>query len=81
MPSGRKKSSGKTTCNRFYNLDMYGRPVSLTFHGEEKFKTPVGVVLTISLVLFLCLFIAYNLAKLNQLTPSLRTELYQDSFY
>ena len=81
MPSTGKKSQGKNTCSKISKFDMYGRPVSLTFHGSEKFRTPVGAILTIILVVILAMFSAANLAKLNKLNPSFPIEVYEDSFY
>ena len=35
------------------NLDLYGKPVSLTFQGKEKYKTTFGAMLTLLVSIFL----------------------------
>ena len=62
-------------------LDMYGRPVSLTFHGKEKFKTTVGACLTISVVTILGMFTLFNMLKLNKLQQPIQTTFHEHSFY
>ena len=42
--------------SRLLSLDLYGKPVSLTFQGQDKIKTPFGATITILLSLFLFIF-------------------------
>ena len=42
--------------NRLLSLDAYGKPVSLTFRGKDRIKTPIGAAITIFIALFLFVF-------------------------
>ena len=46
---------------------MYGRPVSLTFKGNEKYKTPIGASLTVFVVTLLLTYALFNCLKLDRL--------------
>ena len=55
------------------NFDAYGKPVSLTFHGSDNFKTRVGAIITIMAVVFVIGFgafrlISYKSNKIIQIT-------------
>ena len=43
----------KDISNRLLSLDAYGKPVSLTFRGQDRIKTPIGAAITIFIALFL----------------------------
>ena len=45
-----------TITSRLLSLDLYGKPVSLTFRGQDKIKTPFGATITILLSIFLFIF-------------------------
>lgn len=60
---------------------MYGRPVSLTFHGQEKFKTPIGAILTVLVISALLAFTASSGLNLAQLRNPILSSYYEDSFY
>lgn len=71
----------KKSKNRCQSFDMYGRPVSLTFHGQEKFKTPIGASLTILVISALLAFtISYSL-NLATLRNPIFSNYFEDSFY
>ena len=42
--------------NRVRATDMFGKQVSLTFHGSEKFKTHFGGVLTLTAILNILIY-------------------------
>ena len=42
--------------SRLLSLDMYGKPVSLTFNGKEKIKTHFGAIITCLVSLALLIF-------------------------
>ena len=67
--------------NRCKNFDMYGRPVSLTFKGNEKYKTPIGAVLTIFVVSLLLTYALFNSLKLDNLQQPIQTVFHESSFY
>ena len=50
------KKKDNTISNRLLSLDLYGKPVTLTFEGEDKIKTPFGATITIFLSIFLFAF-------------------------
>ena len=69
--------------NKCLDFDMYGRRVTLTFHGHEKFRTQFGAFCTI-LIAAICLM--YALFKLSMLfgpkyAVPLVSEISPDSFY
>ena len=39
--------------NTFLNFDLYGKPISLTFQGRDKYRTPVGATITLLVSVFL----------------------------
>ena len=53
--------------SKLVSLDLYGKPVSLTFLGKEKYKTIIGACFSISVATILIIFTIFNAAKLNQL--------------
>ncbi len=67
--------------NRCLRLDMYGRPVSLTFHGQEKFKTPIGSILTVTVITVLITFTLFKCLDLNNMKFPLQASVYEKSFY
>ena len=74
--------SGRTNfVNRLVSLDLYGKPVQLTFLGKAKYKTIIGAVFSISVVIVLFLFTIFNAAKLNQLAQPIWSEMHEESFY
>ena len=46
----------------FKSLDMFGKPMQLTYKGQEHFKTTFGALLTILSVMG---FLAYLAVKVN----------------
>ena len=60
---------------------MYGRPVSLTFHGQEKFKTPIGAILTIMVMSVLLGFTISSSLNLADMRNPILSSYYEDSFY
>lgn len=46
------------------NLDLYGRPVTLSFRGKDKFRTLFGGIVS---VLLLCALMSVFLYKLNNM--------------
>ena len=75
--SAQAKEAGKN-CK---SLDIYGRPVQLTFHGQEKIKTPIGACLTVIIVVVLLLFAVSNTLKIGRLQPPIQTSYFESSFY
>ena len=55
MPSFRKNNYDK-----FAQLDLFGQPVQLTFKGDNKFRTPFGAFLTITMVILLTSYILFE---------------------
>ena len=69
----RKWKTDRHIADKFLNFDLYGKPVSLTFQGNEKFRTSVGAVITIMVSIFLIGFgafrwLSYTDANLSQIT-------------
>ena len=60
---GDKKKFRKTelhASDRCTSFDLYGKPISLTFQGNDKFKTRVGATITILVSIFLIGFGAFR---------------------
>lgn len=68
-------------CNKFVSLDVYGKPVQLTFMGKEKFKTNIGACISITVAVILLLFTIFNLAKINILSEPQSSTMHERSFY
>ena len=66
LPGANKDATLKKT-DAAFPLDMYGRPVSLTFKGNEKYKTPIGASLTVFVVTLLLTYALFNCLKLDRL--------------
>ena len=58
------------------SLDMYGRPVALTFQGNEKFRTPIGASMTIAVLIILVCYAMFNFAKVNLMNDLSQTTLH-----
>ena len=43
------------------SLDLYGKPVALTFQGRDKYRTKVGALITLFVLVFLLSFGLYRL--------------------
>ena len=67
--------------NRCTSLDIYGRPVQLTFHGQEKIKTPIGACLTFFIFSVMLIFALSNSLKLDTLRAPIQTIYFEESFY
>ena len=50
---------------RCLKLDMYGRPVQLTFKGNDKFRTRFGAIITILVGLLIGAFTLFNVLKVS----------------
>jgi hypothetical protein len=61
----------------FLKLDYFGRPVSLTFKGEDKFKTPIGAITTV-----ICgiLILAYCIFRFLPIVEQERTRISKNTF-
>lgn len=46
------------------NLDVYGKPVTMTYRGKDKFKTTFGGVVSLILLLFIVSVFLYKLRDL-----------------
>ena len=80
----RKQPYSRRICNFCRKIDLYGRNVSLSYEGEDKFKTYIGaatsfVIGTVMFIYFIYLFIIL-IEKSNSSVSktSLRKELSQN---
>ena len=80
-----KQSFARRLCSSFKQIDLYGKNISLSFEGEEKFKTYIGAVTsffigTTMIIYFVYLFIVL-ISKSNSSVSktTLRKELSQDT--
>ena len=39
-----RQSIGRIICKAFKRIDLYGKDISLSYEGEEKFKTYIGAI-------------------------------------
>ncbi len=73
--SVRRSKVVKEPCDRkfgrmFKNIDIYGEQISLTYKGENAYKTKLGAVVTMFLVLILVTYGTYRFYVLsNRINP------------
>ena len=75
---GEKWKSSRQKRDRCLSFDVYGKPVSLTFHGSDKFKTRVGAIITIMAVVFVLSFGAFRLITYNS-NKIVQVSMHEDS--
>ena len=76
--SGSKWRSSAQQRDKCLNLDVYGKPISLTFHGSDSFKTRVGAIITIMAAVFLVGFGAFRLIAYNNSKKIVYIALHED---
>ena len=47
---------------KFNSIDMFGQPISLTWNGEEEYKTSLGAALSTILIILLLAYSGTRLA-------------------
>ena len=52
--------------NKFKQADIFGRPVRLTFKGQDTFKTAIGGLLTVLMVILSILYFSFGMLSLYQ---------------
>ena len=52
--------------DNFTNWDMYGKPITLSFNGEEEFKTGIGGLLTLITYIFVGVYFLVGFIKVAQ---------------
>lgn len=77
---GKKQKKEKVNSGLCRSLDVYGKPVSLTFQGDEKFRTSCGGCVTLTVGLILVLFGSFNAIKLNQMNELSMQEMHVRTF-
>ena len=54
----------KDAKSKFLNFDVYGKPVSLTFKGNDKYRTVPGVIITVFVGIFVLLYASFTATHL-----------------
>ena len=62
------------------SLDVYGKPVLLTFQGNEKFRTAIGGCVTLTVGFILLSFATFNAVKINQMNELTMQTMHQHTF-
>lgn len=55
------QEAGKKAADTMRKLDLFGRPVALLFNNEDKYKSVVGGMLSLSVLCLLLFYFAYSL--------------------
>jgi hypothetical protein len=63
---------GEKLRSKFKEVDLYGEKVSLTYKGEQSFKTMPGAIVSVIVILVILAFSIYRcFAFVNRSDPSL----------
>ena len=60
----KNRTCGKQVKKNLRSMDMYGKPVELTFKGKQGFKTKFGGTISLLLLMFLVAISIYKTAQL-----------------
>ena len=64
-----KQSFARRLCSSFKQIDLYGKNISLSFEGEEKFKTYIGAVTSFfigtTMIIYFLYFTYFSPLQLN----------------
>lgn len=52
------------------NLDIYAKPITLTYRGKEKFRSKFGGFISLAILVFIVLIFAYRLRVMINRTNS-----------
>ena len=56
-----KRSFGSRIAEHFKNLDLYGKNIMLTYEGNEKFKTHIGALISLWILMMVTTYLALQL--------------------
>lgn len=59
-----KRSFGGKLMNKFKMIDMYGKPIVMTFDGSDKFHTLIGAFISLLILGVLAVYVALQLTSL-----------------
>ena len=76
MSQRKFKSNDLQMKNCFLNFDLYGKPISLTFKGQEKFRTPFGAAITIFVSLVLIGFGAIRAIRATKVYNTVQVKMH-----
>eukprot|EP00347_Sterkiella_histriomuscorum_P021629 403333316 len=72
------KKKGRKFCNYFKQIDLYGKQVTLTYKGDDQFKTRIGASISFILLTSLIAFALYKGVILIQKSSS---DIRKQTFY
>jgi hypothetical protein len=52
------------------NLDIYAKPITMTYRGKEKFRSKFGGFISLAILVFIILIFSYKLRVMVQRTNS-----------
>ena len=60
----RKQTNGKKMKTFLKTVDIFAKPIQLTYKGQDKFRTSFGGVLSVGVIILIVSLFAYNLRDL-----------------
>jgi hypothetical protein len=65
-----KVKGTKSKWNFVKNLDIYAKPITMTYRGKEKFRSRFGGFISLAILVFIVLIFSYKLRVMINRTNS-----------